>query len=91
MYEKGRKTGTVKFTVLPKLTAKTVFLAGQFSEWKPLPMRKRDDGRYSAMVALPAGRRYEYKFIVDGQWISDPDNPLRALNPLGSVNSIAAL
>lgn len=91
MYEKGRKTGTVKFTMIPKISAKSVFLAGQFSDWKPLPMRKRDDGKYSALIPLPAGRTYEYKFIIDGQWVHDPDNPLRSPNPLGSVNSIAAL
>ncbi|MEY2538683.1 MAG: hypothetical protein QOG67_2423, partial [Verrucomicrobiota bacterium] len=35
--------------------------------------------------------RYGYKFIVDGKWMLDPDNPQTEDNGLGDKNSIAAV
>ena len=37
-------------------------------------MHKRPDGPWAATLQLAAGR-YEYKLIVDGKWIPDPENP----------------
>jgi hypothetical protein len=36
---------------------------------------------------LPPGR-YEYKFIVDGEWIPDPSEPHEVVNAFGSTNSV---
>lgn len=57
--------------------AKRVFLAGSFNEWSPAanPLQKTDSG-WVAYEFLPAGN-YEYKFVVDGRWMVDPDNPQR--------------
>lgn len=56
--------------------AKQVTVAGSFNGWKPdeLLMRKTESGWQLNYVLGPGN--YEYKFIVDGKWISDPDNPL---------------
>lgn len=53
--------------------AKTVFLAGTFNDWNPtaLPMSKRDDGVWIAVLDLAAGF-YHYKFVIDGEWTCDP-------------------
>jgi len=51
-----------------------VYLAGSFNNWDPSshPLSQRNDpGTQAVMVLLSLGR-HEYKFIVDGQWLSDP-------------------
>lgn len=55
--------------------AKTVFLVGDFNNWNPTvePMVKEGDV-FEWSLFLVAGD-YHYKFVVDGQWINDPDNP----------------
>lgn len=56
--------------------ANRVMLAGSFNDWRDfeLPMKKTADG-WELSYVIGAGN-YEYKFIVDGKWISDPGNPL---------------
>ncbi|MBK9731019.1 MAG: glycogen-binding domain-containing protein [Chitinophagaceae bacterium] len=68
--------------------AKEVFVSGSFNNWlKPgYPMQKKD-GVWSNSVFLPAGK-YTYKFVVDGNWIIDPDNPLYDENEYGTGNSV---
>jgi Glycogen recognition site of AMP-activated protein kinase len=52
-----------------------VFLVGDFNQWNPTvePM-ERDGDTFSVGLFLVAGS-YRYKFVVDGKWILDPDNP----------------
>jgi len=87
MISKGSKKGTTRFAFSPAGPAKKVALVGSFNAWKPTTMRKQKDGSYVANVALAPGS-YEYKFIVDGQWQLDPDNPSWAPNPYGTMNSV---
>jgi hypothetical protein len=58
--------------------SKEVFLAGNFNGWnsRELKMDKVADG-WELPYILSAGN-YEYKFIVDDQWIIDPENPVRS-------------
>lgn len=88
MYEKGRKRGTVRIAVKPGKDAKKVEVAGDFNDWEPTKMQKQKDGSYVRNVETGAGI-FQYKFIVDGQWMLDPDNSVSALNPYGSLNSVA--
>lgn len=55
--------------------AKNVILSGNFNDWNPgeLYMDKVAGGWQIYYVLGPG--YYEYKFIVDGKWITDPDNP----------------
>ncbi len=53
----------------------SVYLAGDFNNWNPtLEMMNEVNGRYEVRLFLVPGS-YRYKFVVDGKWISDPDNP----------------
>jgi 1,4-alpha-glucan branching enzyme len=88
MFAKGMKKGTVRFSIKPENSAKKVLLVGDFNGWTPVDMKKQKDGQFVALLTLPAGT-YEYKFIVDGQWRVDPDNSAWALNPYGTLNSVA--
>ena len=58
---------------------KQVFLAGNFNGWKPndLKMQKTAYG-WVYPVSLPQGN-YNYKFIVNNDWITDPLNPFTAV------------
>lgn len=64
--------------------AKQVYLAGEFNEWSTtsLPMRREEDGTWWIVIKLSPGK-YEYKFVVDGQWVADPDNPV-TVGPYGN-------
>jgi 1,4-alpha-glucan branching enzyme len=69
--------------------AQEVCLAGDFSDWQPedCRMRRFKDGTWKKMLKLKPGR-YEYRFVVDGQWWTDPENPQRQYNPFGQENSV---
>ena len=62
--------------------ATTVEVAGEFSNWKMLPMAKDNSGNWTKTVFLKPGQ-YGYKFIVNGEWKLDPKNSARK-----SVNGI---
>ncbi len=85
MFSKIGRNG-VRFSIKPPAKAGDVCLAGSFNGWKPLPMRPAQDGSYTVSVPLSPGK-HEYKFIVDGAWLIDPDNQAIACNPYGSSNS----
>lgn len=56
----------------------SVYLAGEFNGWsqRATPMVDEDgDGLWRTWYPLRAGRSYQYKFVVDGQWITDPNAP----------------
>jgi hypothetical protein len=56
--------------------ASRVILSGSFNNWdhNELVMQKQDYGWLLPVVLIPGN--HEYKFIVDGKWITDPANPL---------------
>ena len=66
-----------------------VSVAGEFSQWDLLPMTRRN-GAYQASVKLAPGA-YQYKFVVDGQWINDPACVEQVPNGLGSTNSVVRI
>jgi len=55
--------------------ADKVILTGSFNDWSrnELVMNKTEKG-WQLPYVIPAGN-YEYKFIVDGEWMTDPANP----------------
>lgn len=69
---------------------KHVAIAGDFTDWKPVAMRRRLDGTWMAVFTLAPGS-YEYKFLVGGQWRTDPENNCLAANPYGSLNSVVVV
>lgn len=70
--------------------AKDVFLAGDFNQWlvdDRSRMKLGDDGRWMKKLKLPPGF-YKYRFVVDGQWRPDLENPRYETNPFGSIDSL---
>jgi 1,4-alpha-glucan branching enzyme len=84
----SKKTVNVKFVLLD-LGAKQVSLSGDFNGWSPsaTPMKRNDDGHWEATVALAPGR-YEYKFVLGGDWIPDPLARQNVWNSRGTLNSV---
>jgi 1,4-alpha-glucan branching enzyme len=69
--------------------ADSVSLAGEFNNWDPTanPMEKGPDGLWHATVDLSPGS-YQYKFVVDGDWVADPSNSETIDDGYGGVNSV---
>jgi 1,4-alpha-glucan branching enzyme len=69
--------------------AKQVFIAGSFNNWAPnaTPLKNCGAGRWLLNMAIKPGR-YEYRFVVDGQWTDDPESEGCGPNPRGGRNSI---
>lgn len=87
MYSKGKNKGTIRFTLSPSYEAGNVAVAGDFNGWKLLAMKKGKDGIF-AVTAPISQETFEYKFIVDDQWIMDPDHSTWAANCYGTFNSV---
>jgi 1,4-alpha-glucan branching enzyme len=66
---------TLYFTLKGYPNAKEVAIAGNFNAWNTgeLFLEKTRGGWQLPYVLAPGN--YEYKFLVDGQWIVDPGNP----------------
>ena len=64
-------------------------MVGTFNDWDltRTPMSTGPEGTRKATVSLPAGR-YEYRFVADGEWISDPSAGECVGNAFGSANSV---
>ncbi len=70
-------------------TAAEVALVGDFNNWSETshPMKKNKNGVWEKSLMLDIGR-YEYKFIVDGRWQSDPQNGQVCKNSFGTINNV---
>lgn len=78
----------VRFRLSGYPSAKQVFVAGTFNDWDPRATRMSwINGGWSVQVPVPGGKVL-YKFIVDGQWITDPANPIREHDGHGHINSV---
>tara|TARA_R110002050_G_scaffold24083_3_gene64358 strand:- start:148793 stop:149761 length:969 start_codon:yes stop_codon:yes gene_type:complete len=68
--------------------AKEVILSGSFNGWNEheYKMRKMDYG-WKYVIPLSGGKHH-YKFIVDGQWIIDPNNTVKEYDDSGNINSV---
>lgn len=75
--------------VLEAPQALAVCLAGTFNGWDPArtPMNQERHGVWRAAISLAPGR-HEYRFVVDGQWMSDPKARASVRNQFGSENSV---
>jgi 1,4-alpha-glucan branching enzyme len=73
--------------------ATLVTLVGNFNGWndQATPLTVDGKGTWSVTLPLKKGQKYEYKFVVDGFWVADPDNPDFEKNGSGSVNSFVKI
>ena len=69
--------------------AKEVYVAGDFNGWAMDTGSRMDktSGIWKKKLTLTSGK-YRYRFVVDGQWIDDPGNPAKEMNPFGQMDSL---
>jgi chromosome partitioning protein len=73
--------------------ANDVRIAGDFNGWVPdkgVRSLIESDGEtrvWTKILRLPPGK-YQYRYVVDGEWRDDPENPEREPNPVGGRNSV---
>ena len=60
---------TIKFFIHAP-DAVEVLLSGTFTNWNKLPIVRTESGFWEAGIEVPPGK-YEYRFIVDGQWMDN--------------------
>jgi 1,4-alpha-glucan branching enzyme len=79
------------FRLQGHLNAKKVAVAGSFNNWdrNELPMTKASDG-WILPLYLNQGT-YTYKFIVDNEWITDPENKVTRNDGSGNNNSVIGI
>lgn len=67
-----------------------VYVAGTFNSWNPTtnPLKEKPDGgHFKATLDLEEGT-HEYKFVVNGLWLSDPKCPNWIPDGCGAMNSV---
>ncbi len=79
--------------VLRAPAARSVAVAGDFNGWRAeaTALRRGEGGVWSVLVPLAPGRRYEYAFLVDGEWVADPGAPASAEDGFGGRNAVMEL
>ncbi|MEP6646144.1 MAG: hypothetical protein ABJC12_03580 [Saprospiraceae bacterium] len=68
--------------------AKKVILTGSFIDWNENKIKMTlVNGVWTDTMNLPGGKHL-YKFIVDGEWHTDPANPIEEDDGKGNLNSV---
>jgi CubicO group peptidase (beta-lactamase class C family) len=81
-------TGNTTFKLDGYGNAKVVALAGTFNNWNQAQIFfTKEKDTWVCRVELPPGK-HQYKFVVDGNWILDPANPLTEDDGSGNKNSL---
>lgn len=62
-------------------------IAGSWNKWELEPMKKRRNGSFSITKILPSNSTYEFKYLIDEEWMIDNDVK-KAINEYGTFNSI---
>ncbi len=85
--------GETLFAIDAGTEVEQVLLSGSFNGWADSPagadlMEDPDgNGIWEVTITLAPGE-YEYKFIVDGEWMEDPKNPNKVDDGNGGFNSV---
>jgi 1,4-alpha-glucan branching enzyme len=69
--------------------AKSVFIAGDFNQWNLSihPLKQDKNGVWKISLPLGPGR-YEYRFLVDGEWQNDSSCSSFVKNRFGTLNCL---
>ncbi|EFP87156.2 uncharacterized protein PGTG_13375 [Puccinia graminis f. sp. tritici CRL 75-36-700-3] len=65
-----------------------VSIKGSFDQWKSsLELQKKTSGKFSAPIELEFGSKVSYKYVVDGTWRHNPNEPTET-DSSGNVNNV---
>ncbi len=80
--------GNTTFRLKGYADASVVVLTGSFNGWNQSQLLfGREGDEWVCRVDLDPGV-YQYKFVVDGNWLLDPSNPETAEDEAGNVNNV---
>jgi hypothetical protein len=89
----GDETVWTRF-VYTSQEADSVAVAGDFSNWEPVPLSpRRVNGQtvWTGLVPVPRGE-HEYQFVIDGtKWVTDPLAPVQREDGFGARNAVLKL
>ena len=71
--------------------AKKVEFAGSFCQWQRLKMEYNATEQVWFIRMYLREGTHAYKYVVDGQWINDPENPVTRPDGNGNTNSFISL
>jgi hypothetical protein len=72
-------------------TADSVAVAGDFSQWRPIPLSPRTVNGETVWTGLvPVSRgEHEYQFVINGErWVTDPLAPVTRSDGFGAKNAV---
>ena len=75
---------------LKKDGAREVHIVGDFNNWNisnQSLLWQKEEGYWQKKLSLEPGR-YRYKFVIDGEWVTDPSNHTLEPNPYGGLDSV---
>ena len=90
---KSKPVCKVTFTV-PAEEAEKVAVVGNFNEWNAdaTPLKKLKSGSFKGTVDLEAGASYEFRYVIDGNYVNETEADEFAWNDFaGAENSVLVL
>ena len=87
-YSRTGKVCRVTFRLPVEVDADQATLCGEFNEWDAAahPMKQLKNGSFSAMVSLPAGKSYRYRYLA---WTANVGKMIGRRTPMPLMSSAA--
>ncbi|TXE06266.1 glycoside hydrolase [Seonamhaeicola algicola] len=87
-YLKSKPICKVTFSIEAE-AAKNVSVVGSFNEWnaKKAPLKKLKNGTFKGTVDLDKDHSYEFKYLVDGEYINDTAADAYAWNDFANAEN----
>lgn len=92
-YLKSKPVCKVTF-VVQAMEAEEVRVVGDFNNWDSsvLPLKRLKNGNFKGTYNLPRDHSFEFKYLVDGRYINEPNaDSYRWNSYAGSENSVLEL
>ena len=88
-YSQDKKKCCVTFKLPVEIASEKVQLYGDFNNWVGQNMTELKNGSFSLSITLPAGRKYLFRYLLDGdRWENDTQADSSVPNPYGSEDSV---
>ncbi|MEX1021472.1 MAG: isoamylase early set domain-containing protein [Litorilinea sp.] len=80
----------VVFELPSCIWADRIFLCGDFNNWRDSEIQLQQDrnGVWRTVLDLPLGKRYEFRYVIDGEWRTDSHADGQTDNSFGTQNSV---
>lgn len=90
---KDNEKGQIQLSIFTGKSGQKVFLASDLSRWdaESMPMNEVSAGTYQIRFQSPFLPYLSYKFVVDGNWITDPNSKEFEPDGFGGKNSVLHL